>query len=312
MREAIIQLHDKDQRVDLPTFLRLRISNPEILKQRPRCPDCGRDVHTFDEKGAKGFRIVDEEVSSRGKKRALPGFHHYDHGAAADCPQSFANDPRYFVLHRDNNFDTAEKQRNMEVLAGTNMRRAVDEAQAFFMQRLTGSSVISPLYRAEIEKIERKVITMAGIAVHPWIMAYLPPLMIGSVERPNRVGGTYKVEYQPQGQKLLPFTKLDGERRNLSVPERIMACFSRRDGKTPNPLRVYKDGPPIVFEVSSTFAHDVVKEARDRQARYRARTEESPTLPLNLPIQNAPTRGMAVSLYVKERPSRRHRLSGPR
>ena len=88
--------------VTLKEFMDLEGStDPKKWVTKPYCPDCGEPVHSYDKRGALGFRAARNEVTQKRERQPQPGFHHYDvdksdtTSAVLTCPSSFRDDPRF-------------------------------------------------------------------------------------------------------------------------------------------------------------------------------------------------------------------------
>ena len=279
MKTASVEIGGSQVLMDLPAFLRARADNPDIA-DKTSCPECGERVHTYNEAGALGFRVVNHEVGTRpqGNRRALPGFHHFDHQASDSCSLSFANDPRYSGVRTDNLFSAMDRARNREALDRPGAREAIAVVQTFFMQRLTGQNELSPAHVAELAKVEKRMQSMVGLADHLWVLGYLGPLLLGPQQR-DLNGRQVRLEYTAAGRHELPFVGDDGQKRSLFVPDRLVLCFSpKRISGTPNPLRKGKGGPEIAFDVSRHFAVSLVRTAQEA-GKYRLPPREEVKYP---------------------------------
>lgn len=251
---AQIRATGKTVVVDAAGYVRLRDQFSKAALSLT-CVQCGEPVFLNDEKGAKGFRTVNLEVAKRGQKQKISGFSHYKGNAEKDCPLYFPFDMRFQGLHTANAFDALERERNLAVLNQKNMRAALHETQRFFMQRLTGETQISEEDRKSLDVIEKKLTTMVGLAAEPWTLAYMSVVLVGSRTRPFGKN-TCRIEYKGVGEQKFNVTGLDGEKRFLVMPRKIQLCFSRKDAKEPKPL--LKNGRPVEFDVSRSFAHGIV------------------------------------------------------
>ncbi|MDR3449830.1 MAG: hypothetical protein P4M15_08850 [Alphaproteobacteria bacterium] len=276
MLEALLIDEEKEQMVDLATFIRMRDERPELAKGHLFCPECRKAVHTHDEKGALGFRIVNLDVTRRifANRRSAPGFHHYDHGAPLTCSRSLASDPRYKGIREFNEFSEEDRERNVKALMQPNARQAIADIQTFFMKSLTGLDTLLPEDKKILKQVEDRLLTMVGLADHIWIMGYVGPLVLG--RRTRFLGGNYvTAEYITTGRQILKIKGMDGEERILRVPEKIVLCKSQTDSALPNPMRRGKKHGKramerIEFPVSRDFAWKVAKDALNRRRAAEA------------------------------------------
>ncbi|MDR3425027.1 MAG: hypothetical protein P4M13_08155 [Alphaproteobacteria bacterium] len=259
--------------------------------------ECAEPVFLNDEKGAKGFRLVNLEIVKRGIKQKVPGFSHYENNAGKYCPLYFANNPRYQHVRERNGFDALEKERNLAALNKPLMREAIAEGQRYFMHRLTGDPQISFEDREDLAGMQRRLTSLIGLADHPFILVYLCPLLIGS--RWRELGRRRcRVEYKGVGEQRLPVVGLDGAARELYIPMKMQLCFSRLKGKEPRPL--LSNGNPVEFEVSRAFAREIIEPvwpkilAESRRAAP-ALTQTQPTF-----TGGENTRRAAKALHVDE------------
>ncbi len=279
MKRARIYIEGNDQSLvlDAAGFVRLR-DELGAKALNPCCIECGEKVFLNDEKGALGFRSVNKEITKRGQIQKRPGFSHHKDNANKECSLYFAADPRFSGLHAGNQFDILEKRRNEAALDIPRMRESLVDIETFFMHRLTGSPHISPEDRKALDDAQKKLLSWTGVADHPWVLAYVTPVLIGSRVKKFRDGNVRRIEYKGVGQQVLSVKSLDGEERFLSIPTKLQLCFSRRDGKEPQPLK--RDNMPVEFPVSRDFAHDIAlheSKLRKRVATSVERRPENPT-----------------------------------
>lgn len=290
MKHARIIVEGETLRVDAAAFVRARDAHPKT-DLHPECLECGQRVFMNDEKGAKGFRLVNLEITKRGKKQKTPGFSHHPSIKNKDCSLYLANDPRFQGIHRDNEFEAKEHARNLEVLNKPNMRQAIEDVQTFFMHRLTGQPKISAADKKRLNDIEKKLLSWKGLADHPWVLGYVGPMLLGSYKK-QMIRGVTRIEYRDVGKQWLSVNSLDGEERLLVIPEKIQLCYSPKDGKPPRPL--LRDGQPVEFEVSRSFAFKIAQplaEAR-REAKRAAQGAEQVQKPVrHLKKQKPPQPG---------------------
>lgn len=256
--------------VSLKAFMdRAGSDNPKEWVTKPHCPDCHEEVHAYDRRGARGFSAARDEVTKR-VPRVKPGFSHYPVDPAdatspvLTCPSSFRDDPRFRSaqlanLMDSNEFRRDELERNRAVLLEPKMVKALEEVQRFLMQRLTGSSVISQEDRKDIQRITRGLITMVGLADHPWVLPYMQVLFIGARTRMTRSGSrSYRAAYNNEGSQKLPVTYANGETGRLTIPKSLVLGFKYRSGKI-TPMRQGRNGPKISFPVSRDFAASLAR-----------------------------------------------------
>ncbi len=222
--------------VDLAEFIRRQDGLSDVRKWtvRPFCPDCGAAMHPYDVKGALGFQTVAKEIT-----RAKPGFHHFDHAAEADCPSSFANDPRFQGLSRSYRFDGRIRERNKRVLSHPDVRAENEAMLGRLLRALRGATVEFQEVQSELNKAEKKWATLELLGSHPWVLPYLTVLFAGHVQRTSNKGKPFKAAFDAVGEQVLPYTDVKGERRLITVPQKVQLCFvnkSRRGGVRYEPM----------------------------------------------------------------------------
>jgi len=285
MKDARIYIGEVPRIVNAQQFVWVRDEHPKV-DLRCTCIECGEAAFLNDEKGAKGVRLVNLEVTGRKKHmhRQGAGFSHYRGNAGKTCPLYFANnDPRFMSIRENNAFDVLEKQRNLSTLDKPRMREAIADVQRYLLQRLTGEKEISDDDKKSLSKIEGKVSSMIGLSDHPWALIYISALLIGSRERELK-GKKMRLEYRGVGEQRLLITGLDGKERLLCLPEKIQLCRSRKNGKPPVPL--WNDGP-IEFKVSRGAARKIVSVAWHAAAkRLLESMKQQPEFPGLNPVES--------------------------
>jgi len=251
--------------IDLKTYVELEgDGDPRKWKNKPRCPDCGAEVHAYDIKGALNFRDAADEVGN--KPRARPGFHHMNDAAALDCPQSFRQDPRFKWL-KETRFDARTGDRNEAVLMRPEMRALNRAVLGMLMYRMTLRREIPPDDLKRMGATARKLYNLEMLSDNPWVLPYMVALLEGHRERSIR-GGTATVTFQSVGSALLPYRDIDGVGRVASIPEKIRLCFVnvRTDSRTGaeaialNPMRYKSTRGEMAFALSEEAAHALANE----------------------------------------------------
>lgn len=269
------------ERVTLKQFLELEGKNdrdsigPDGKKGwsvQPVCPDCGQSVHVYDTLGALGFKATSREVA---KRHRVPGFHHNDNKASADCPSSFANDPQMAQIYSHNKFDPRERARNEEICLSEKMLIANQKILLTLMRELTGASDISAEDQKKLDKIrDSKLLRMKGINNHPWTIPFMQVVAFGAHDRRSvRTGKTYRAVFETVGQQKLAFTDSDNRPGDLIVPISMRLCFASKAGKKQQPMKRYKNGPVISVEVSRQSAKDMIIAMRPVIPSSEATTE---------------------------------------
>ena len=282
MKHARILIDGKPLRVDAAAYVRARDAHPKT-DLHPTCLECSQRVYMNDEKGAKGFRLLNLEITKRGKRQKITGFSHHPKNENKDCSLYLANDPRFSSIHENNEFDVKERARNLEALNKVNMRQAIEDVQTFFIHRLTGRPQISADDKKHLANIERKLLSWKGLADHPWILGYIGPMLLGARKKQMKPGLT-SIEYLAVGKQLLSVASLDGEERMMEIPQKIQLCYTPADGKQPESLK--RGGTiPVEFEVSRNFAFKIAQ----TQAKARRKAREAAVKP-PAPVQPQPLR----------------------
>ena len=225
------------------------------------CPACGQPVSLNNLKGLEGFRV--ELASHAEEPPAFPfWFRHRAGNGGASCSRYHPSEKNEASPFRARNtFSALEKQKNLAVLNAPAIRAALEEVQRCLMKPLTCHTLLKPEDKRHLQRIERGLVSMAGLAAHSWVLPYMTAVLAGAQERPYGTT-TCRVRYKGLGEQSLPFMGADGQDRRLVVPQTIRLFYA--DPALSDAQLFPNDNKPVTYEVSREAAMTMVRTAMRR------------------------------------------------
>jgi hypothetical protein len=201
-------------------------TDPHQWEVAPSCSACGASVHTYDMKGALGFKDAAREVDGRLIRRP-PGFEHANHAAALDCPLSFPNDPLYAELSK-HAYDARRRQSITDIL----LSPVYADMNRRLLFKLMGDLTCGQGC-AQLEEIAakamRRLCTMELLGSQPWVFPYLVARLAGVQTNHSSRGNAYQTAFESVGQQSVPYVAFDGSVQWGVIPVALRACFVNKD-----------------------------------------------------------------------------------